>query len=514
MEAPPNMDPMTVTPAQRITELAGQITAHRDAYYRGAPTIADADYDSLEDELRGLLDAHPDLTPDPNPLEQVGAPAAAPRQPVRHARPMLSLEKATTAEQVQAFAGRFPGQQLAVMAKLDGLSLSLVYEDGELARAATRGDGRTGEDVTAAVRALVDHVPERISERSRVEVRGEAVMLRPTFAAYNAAHAEAPLVNPRNAAAGTLVAKDPATVADRRLAFYAFDVDLPTPAAALSDALTLAATWGFGRPALDLHDSVGVQESIDAIEAQRATLPYDIDGAVVRLNDTAAYQAAGVRSNSPRGAVAFKYPAEEKSTVLRDVVWQVGKIGKVAPVAELSPVFVGGTTVERATLANQAVMAAKDVRIGDTVIVRRAGDVIPEVVAVASPEQRTGEERVPEVPTTCPSCATALLVEGNSRELYCPNIMGCPAQTVRRLIHWASRAGRRHRRRRPDVDRTPRRRRQARCDRRLLRADLRGPHHLRRHGRHQRPADARLDRGLEWRRSAPRADRTVDPSRQ
>jgi DNA ligase (NAD+) len=422
---------------ERIDELAGRLTELRDAYYRGEPLVADADYDALEDELRDLVAEHPELTPDPNPLEQVGAPAVL-HAPVRHSRPMLSLEKATRPEQVEAFFARFPGQPVVVMPKLDGLSLAVVYERGRLARAVTRGDGTTGDDVTVLVRALADGVPDRIDAGGRVEVRGEAVMLRSTFAAYNKAHPDKPLINPRNAAAGTVRAKDPAVVAERRLRFFAFDLDTEDGAHAdLEDALK---TLGFD--AADMRhtdDAAAAQEVIATIEAERNELDYDLDGAVLRLADRNAYAAAGTRANSPRGALAYKFAAEEKTTVLADVIWDVGKIGKVSPVAVLEPVFVGGTTVTRATLANQEVIRARDVRIGDTVLVRRAGDVIPFVAGVLDASKRTGKEREIEPPGDCPSCGQPLTEQGNSRELYCTNV-ACPAQTVRRLIHWASRA--------------------------------------------------------------------------
>ena len=263
-------------------------------------------------------------------------------------------------------------------------------------------------------------------------------MLRSTFAAYNKAHPDKPLINPRNAAAGTVRAKDPEVVKERRLRFFAFDLDTEAGTHAdLEDALT---TLGFD--AADMRhteDAEGAQQVIGEIETQRNELDYDLDGAVLRLADRNAYAAAGTRSNSPRGALAFKYAAEEKTTVLADVVWDVGKIGKVAPVAVLEPVFVGGTTVTRATLANQEVIRARDVRIGDTVLVRRAGDVIPFVAGVLDASKRTGEEREIVPPDKCPSCGQPLTEEGNSRELYCTNVT-CPAQTVRRLIHWASRA--------------------------------------------------------------------------
>ncbi|QFZ21058.1 NAD-dependent DNA ligase LigA [Saccharothrix syringae] len=423
---------------ERIRELADQVVVLRDAYYRGSPLVADAEYDAIEDELRGLVEANPELAPDPNPLEQVGAPAVL-HAPVRHSRPMLSLEKATTPEQVAAFFDRFPGQPVVVMPKLDGLSLALVYEDGRLARAVTRGDGTTGDDVTPLVRALADGVPDRVDAPGRVEVRGEAVMLRSTFAAYNAAHPDKPLINPRNAAAGTLRAKDPATVAGRRLRFFAFDLDT-SEGGAEADLERGLHALGFAVADMEhCSDAGAAQAVISAIEARRNDLDYDLDGAVLRLADRNAYAAAGTRSNSPRGALAFKFAAEEKTTLLLDVVWDVGKTGKVVPVAYLEPVFVGGTTVTRATLANQEVIRARGVRIGDTVLVRRAGDVIPFVAGVLDESRRTGAEREIVPPVACPSCGQAVVEQGNSRELFCTNL-ACPAQAVRRLIHWASRA--------------------------------------------------------------------------
>ena len=422
---------------ERIQELADQITALRDSYYRGSPSVADAEYDAIEDELRGLIEANPDLAPDPNPLEQVGAPSVL-HAPIRHSRPMLSLEKATKPEQVEAFFDRFPGQPVVVMPKLDGLSLAVVYEDGRLARAITRGDGTTGDDVTMLVRALADGVPGKIDAGGRVEVRGEAVMLRSTFTAYNEAHPDKPLINPRNAAAGTVRAKDPKAVEGRNLHFFAFDLDASEGAPTdLEDGLK---TLGFD--AADMRhcdDAAAAQEVISTIEAERNELDYDLDGAVLRLANRDAFAAAGTRSNSPRGAMAFKFAAEEKTTVLADVLWDVGKTGKIAPVAQLEPVFVGGTTVTRATLANQEVIKARGIRIGDTVLVRRAGDVIPFVAGVLDAAKRTGAEREIVPPSECPSCGQPLTEQGNSRELFCTNV-ACPAQTVRRLIHWASRA--------------------------------------------------------------------------
>lgn len=423
----------------RIRDLAERVMALRDAYYRGAPLVADAEYDAIEDELRALVDAHPQWTPDPNPLELVGAPTVL-HAPVRHSRPMLSLEKATRPEQVAAFLDRFPGQPVVVMPKLDGLSLALVYQGGRLSRAITRGDGTTGDDVTVLVRALVDGIPERIAASGRVEVRGEAVMLRSTFDAYNVAHPEQPLINPRGAAAGTLRAKDPATVAERRLTFFAFDLDTSEAGEVRVDLAEGLSTLGFTAAEMrHCTDAEAAQAVIAGIEQGRDQLDYDLDGAVLRLANRDAYAAAGTRSNSPRGALAFKFAAEEKTTVLMDVVWDVGKTGKIAPVAHLQPVFVGGTTVTRATLANQEVIRARGIKIGDTVLVRRAGDVIPFVAGVLDVSTRSGAEREIVPPASCPSCGQALTEQGNSRELFCTNV-SCPAQTVRRLIHWASRA--------------------------------------------------------------------------
>src|SRR3954463_12115022 len=422
---------------ERIEALAARVVELREAYYGGETLVADAEYDALEDELQGLIAEHPGLAPDPNPLVQVGAPGVL-HAPVRHSRPMLSLEKATTAEQVEAFFDRFPGQPVVVMAKLDGVSLAVVYEEGRLTRTVTRGDGTTGEDVTVLVRALGDGIPERIAAAGRVEVRGELVMLRSTFAAYNAAHPDKPLINPRGAAAGTLRAKTPAAVEGRRMRFFAFDLD--TAGGAHADLEEALESLGFEVPEMPhCVNAAEAQAVIAAIEARRSELDYDLDGAVLRLADRNAYAAAGTRSNSPRGALAFKFAAEEKTTVLVDVVWDVGKTGKVAPVAVLEPVFVGGTTVTRATLANQEVIRARDVRIGDTVLVRRAGDVIPFVAGVLDAAKRTGAEREIVPPSQCPSCGHDLTEQGNSRELYCTNV-ACPAQTVRRLVHWASRA--------------------------------------------------------------------------
>ncbi|MDX3661625.1 NAD-dependent DNA ligase LigA [Streptomyces sp. ID05-26A] len=422
----------------RIQELAARIVELRDAYYQGEPLVADAEYDAIEDEFRALVAKHPKLAPEDNPLDHVGAPSVL-HAPVRHSRPMLSLEKANKPEQVESFFARFPGQPVVVMPKLDGLSLALVYENGRLARAVTRGDGTTGDDVTFLTRALCDGVPDKVDAPGRVEVRGECVMLRSTFDKYNAAHPDKPLINPRNAAAGTLRAKDPKAVEGRRMQFFAFDLTTE-PESADSDLDAGLRKLGFSVAEME-HCSTAAeaQALIGGIETARNTLDYDLDGAVLRLANRDAFAAAGTRSSSPRGAIAYKFAAEEKTTVLKAVVWDVGKTGKIAPVAHLEPVFVGGTTVTRATLANQEVIRSRGIKIGDTVLVRRAGDVIPFVAGVLDESKRTGAEQEIVPPSECPSCEQPLTEQGNSRELFCTN-SACPAQTVRRLIHWSSRA--------------------------------------------------------------------------
>jgi len=421
----------------RVDALAAELTRLRERYYAGEPEVDDATYDAREDELRALLAAWPELAPADNPLEQVGSAPRAGRRSVRHARPMLSLAKVSPDAReagVREFAERYPGQPLRVTPKLDGVSLSVVFEDGALNCVATRGDGTTGEDVTFPTAHVVMNLPRALpGVAGRAEVRGEAVMLGSVFAAYNAAHPDKPLANPRNACAGTLLQKKPeaAAAAGRVLHFFAFD------AAGL--AVADLREHGFAVPEVAVVTGAdAVLEVIARIEAGRAENDFDIDGAVVRLDDERAYAAAGNRASTPRGAVAVKLVAEERETILRDVSWEVGPGGKVVPRAVLDPVFVGGTTVSSATLANQEVLRARGVKVGMRVLVRRAGDVIPFVSGPAPGPQPDGV-RDAEIPTHCPSCGTALQERGNSRELLCGNL-DCPAQTLRRLQWWAGRA--------------------------------------------------------------------------
>jgi DNA ligase (NAD+) len=421
--------------AARIEELSAEVKRLNDAYYGdGDSTIPDADYDALKDELTALVAEHPDLEPADSPLGKVNAPEQLTGPTIRHARPMLSLAKATTEEAIRTFCARYEGQMFRVSEKLDGLSLSIVYQDGALDYVATRGTGTIGELVTDKARHVIPELPAKIEHKGRVEVRGEALMARSTWQAYNDTHPDKPLTNPRNGAAGTLMQKDPeaAAASGRLLRFFAFGAEEadgtaidPEPFGIELVHQTICA------------DADEVMAAIAAIGERRDALDYDIDGAVVRLHDPAAFEAAGFNSAEPRGAIAFKYPPEEKLTKLLAVEWQVGKVGRIAPRAKVQPVFVGGVTVENITLHNPRLIAERDLRIGDTIAVVRRGDVIP-FAGRSIPEDRDGTEQVIVPPTHCPSCGTELEIRGTGEERWCPNLQ-CPAQITRRLMHWASR---------------------------------------------------------------------------
>ncbi len=418
----------------RIAELTAEVGRLNDLYYgTGDSPLPDADYDALKDELAALVAEHPELEPADSPLGKVNAPAALTGPTVRHARPMLSLAKASSEEQVRAFCARFAGQAFRVSEKLDGLSLSVVYRDGRLDYVSTRGTGDVGELVTEKARWVIPDLPGEIDAPGRIEVRGEAVMLRSVWEAYNAAHPDKPLTNPRSGAAGTLMQKDPeaAAKAGRMLRFFGFGADRDGAALDL-EPLGIAAAAQAVCP-----DDAAVLAAIAAIADRRDGLDYDIDGAVIRLHEPAAFAAAGFNSAEPRGAVAFKFPPEEKLTKLLAVEWPVGKIGRVPPRARVAPVFVGGVTVENITLHNPRLIRERDLRIGDTVAVVRRGDVIP-FAGRSIPEDRDGDEQEIVPPTHCPSCASELEVRGAGEERWCTNLQ-CPAQATRRLMHWASR---------------------------------------------------------------------------
>jgi DNA ligase (NAD+) len=420
---------------RRIDELAAELQRLNDLYYgTGDSPLPDAEFDALKDELAALIAEHPQLEPADSPLGKVNAPAQLTGPTVRHARPMLSLAKATTEEQVRTFCDRFGGQVFRVSEKLDGLSLSIVYADGRLDYVATRGTGAVGELVTDKVRHVIPGLPHEVGVGGRVEVRGEAVMRRSTWQAYNEAHPDKTLTNPRSGAAGTLMQKDPeaAAAAGRLLRLLAFGADRDgTP-------IDVAELGGIDEvDSIVCADGDAVVAAIERIGGRRDALDYETDGAVVRLHGPAAFDAAGFNSAEPRGAVAFKFPPEERTTKLLAVEWPVGKVGRVPPRARVAPVFVGGVTVENITLHNPRLIRERDLRIGDTVAVVRRGDVIP-FAGRAIVEDRDGSEREIVAPTHCPSCDSELEIRGTGEERWCLNLH-CPAQATRRLIHWASR---------------------------------------------------------------------------
>jgi DNA ligase (NAD+) len=437
------MPPLTAA-SDRIDQLAQDLRHHKRLYYSGEPTIGDAEYDALEDELRALISKHPELTPADNPLEEVGADLAGDLYAdARHEVPMLSLEKATTEGELDTFLARFPGQTFALWPKFDGLSVSVLYRGGRLARAATRGNGEVGQDVTVNVRGGEVHgMPEVLPERIDCEVRGEVVMLRSDWRAYNAAHEDKPLANARSAAAGTLLAKDRAKVAGRPVTLFAFDLirlgDGSSDRKLADELVDLGfVVEGYAESA----DPEAIRAYIDAILDRRLDVDYELDGVVIKLLDCTAYDAAGQTSHHPKGAIAFKLPPEVAITRLLEVDWTPGKTGQLTPRGRVERVFVSGTHIEHVSLHNLAVIAARDIRVGDRVYILRRGDVIPFVSGIVNPAERDGSERAIEPPSVCPSCGGPLVLVGESQVVMCENSQGCPAQRLRRLTHWCSRAG-------------------------------------------------------------------------
>jgi DNA ligase (NAD+) len=454
--------------AARAAALRAEIERHNHAYYvLDAPTIPDAEYDRLFRELQSLEEVHPELLTADSPTQRVGGKALAAFAPVRHVVPMLSIrtETDTGASGAEAFDARVrklldlppeaPPVEYAAELKFDGLAISLRYVGGFLVQAATRGDGETGEDVTQNVRTI-RQVPLRLagSPPDVLEVRGEAYMSRPDFERYNSRQRELgrpTLVNPRNGAAGSIRQLDPKLAAERPLSFFAYGLGetvgwaRPDTHSAVLDALS-----AFGLPVC-IHRTVayGPGELVAfhrEILGKRDHLPFDIDGVVYKVNSIALQAELGFVSREPRWAVAHKYPAEEAMTVVEAIDVQVGRTGAITPVARLKPVFVGGVTVTNATLHNEDEVRRKDVRVGDTVIVRRAGDVIPEVVAMV-PEKRPlrdlfgGEPLHPPfaLPEICPECGSTVARGADEAIARCTGGLYCPAQRKQALWHFAAR---------------------------------------------------------------------------
>jgi DNA ligase (NAD+) len=458
------MHPNTPDWRVRAAELRERIEQANYCYHvLDEPEITDAEYDALMRELEALELAHPELATPDSPTRRVGARAHGGFAEVRHALPMLSLGNAFEQEgdtererfrEIAEFERRVE-QTLdrrepvfSVEPKLDGLAISLRYEQGAFVQGATRGDGETGEDVTANLRT-VRAIPLRLRGTGWpgvLEVRGEVIMLRKDFEAFNdyaRTHGEKPLANPRNGAAGSLRQLDPAITAKRRLSFFAYAVgvveggELP---ATHSQTLACLRKWGFPvSPEADVARGFdGLIAYYKRIGARRDALPYDIDGVVYKLDDYEGQREMGFVSRAPRWAIAHKFPAQEQSTQVEAIEIQIGRTGAATPVARLTPVQVAGVTVTNATLHNADQIARLDVRVGDTVIVRRAGDVIPEVVRVQT-EHRPAGTHPWTMPALCPVCGSALMREEGEAAWRCSGGLVCPAQRKEALIHFASR---------------------------------------------------------------------------
>jgi DNA ligase (NAD+) len=439
----------------RHADLADQITEHNHRYHvLDAPIISDAEYDGLMRELRQLEDDYPDLRTPDSPTQRVGDVVAAGFAPVRHLVRLFSLDNAFSPAEFDNWVARAErlggtGPFLCEL-KIDGLAIDVVYRNGKLARAATRGDGVTGEDVTANVRTIAA-APARLSGSGwpeTLEVRGEVFLPVAAFHELNerqAAAGKPPFVNPRNTAAGSLRQKDPAVTASRPLGLILHGVGAiegekaarPASQSAWYDRLR---EWGL--PVSDLYQVVddvdGVREYMAHYAEHRHDPPYEIDGVVVKLDPITVQEALGFTSRAPRWAIAYKYPPEEVTTRLLDIRVNVGRTGRVTPFAVMTPVKVSGSTVERATLHNVDEIARKKVLIGDMVVLRKAGDVIPEVVGPVL-DLRTGDERAFVFPEACPSCGTPLAREATEVDWRCPNTRSCPAQLRERLFHIAGR---------------------------------------------------------------------------
>lgn len=441
---------------KKIDLLREQLRHHSYCYYvLDAPEIPDAEYDRMFRELQSLEDAHPDLITPDSPTRRVGAEPLAAFAQVTHRLPMLSLDNAFSEDDLIAFDRRIHERlktdaviEYAAEPKLDGLAVSVVYEQGVLVQAATRGDGTTGEDVTHNVKTI-QSVPLRLLGKkfpALLEVRGEVYMPKKGFDALNKRareQGEKTFVNPRNAAAGSLRQLDPRMTAQRPLAMYCYSVGIyegVTLADTHSAMLAQLRQWG-----LPVCGESKVISGVDAclayynaIRKKRDRLPYDIDGVVYKVNALALQQALGFVSRAPRWAIAHKFPAQEEITTILDVEFQVGRTGTLTPVARLEPVFVGGVTISNATLHNMDEVERKGIRVGDRVIVRRAGDVIPEVVAVV-PGTRSGKEKRINLPKKCPVCDSQIeRIEGEAAA-RCTGGLYCKAQRSEAIKHFASR---------------------------------------------------------------------------
>lgn len=447
---------MTEAIKKQIDDLRQQIEQHNTAYYvNDSPLIADADYDVLFRSLQSLEQTYPQYADPSSPTQRVGASANTAFSAVTHRQPMLSLDNvfdlATWEKFYERVLKQLPDQDPLTLSftaepKFDGLAVNLLYRHGQLLTAATRGDGAVGEDVTHNIKTIAS-IPQQLSSQNvlpLIEVRGEVIMPLAGFEALNqsrAAEDKTLFANPRNAAAGSLRQLDARVTAQRPLQFYAYAIgdmqgqDTPTTQHRMMQVLE-----EYGFPVYEWQTLQGVaacQAYFEALQARRSSLPFEIDGVVYKLNDTQQQKQLGAVSRAPRWAIAYKFPAQEKTTTVEGIDYQVGRTGAVTPVAKLAPVSVSGVTVRCATLHNFEECARKDVRVGDTVIVRRAGDVIPEVVSVLLP-QRPDNTQAIQPPQNCPVCQTALEDVPGQAILRCPAGQRCPAQLLESLKHFAS----------------------------------------------------------------------------
>ncbi len=446
-------------PHDDMTHLVDELTSLRSciqqwdhAYYvLNSPVVSDADYDAAFLRLKQIEVAYPALVTADSPTQRVGGSVQAGFAEVRHRFPMRSLDNAFSAQDVQDFWQRmvnlYPAvvPEFCVEPKLDGLAMSLVYQQGVLVQAATRGDGVTGEEMTHNVRTI-KNLPLRLMSNhipADLEVRGEVVMSKDVFHRLNAeyiAKGMKPFANPRNAASGSLRLLDSRLVAERKLSFFAYAIQAEELSLATQwQGIALLRQWGF-----QVADAVQLVSGMDALLAYwqqmlkvREQLPFDIDGVVYKLNDLAAQQRLGFTARAPRWAIAHKFPAQEVWTRLLAIDIQVGRTGILTPVARLAPVSVGGVMVSNATLHNAEEIARKDVRVGDTVVVRRAGDVIPEVLAVVA-DLRPEDAVAFEMPNICPECGSQVIKAEDKAQHQCTGGLFCPAQKHRALAHFVS----------------------------------------------------------------------------
>lgn len=452
------MDLFADTRAEDLAEaerLRREIRHNEYLYYvLDAPEITDAEYDRMMVRLREIEAEYPDSVPADSPTQRVGGRASSQFTEVRHLEPLLSLGNVFSAEELRAFDERVKGGlpegsrvEYVMEPKIDGLACSLIYENGRLVRAATRGDGTVGENVTANVRTirsipLVLKAPEGETLPELLDVRGEVYMPRHAFMQLNeqrAERGESEFANPRNAAAGSLRQLDPQVTASRSLSFFAYYLVGEGAREKHSESLAALARYGF-----KVSENYKVVENIDAaikyiadFNELRQGLAYDTDGAVIKVNDVYQQRILGATGKDPRWATAYKYPPEQAETTLEDIDWRVGRTGVLTPTAVLTPVKLSGSVVSRATLHNEDFIRSKDIRIGDRVLINKAGEIIPEVLRVVT-EKRTGAEKEVEIPTKCPDCGWSVERKGAEAAIRCTN-PHCPALGREGLIHFVSR---------------------------------------------------------------------------